>query len=56
MPAKAGIQARFHIQYNSLWIPACAGMTVNYLSDKASIPGNFLPSRNSSEAPPPVDI
>src|SRR5882724_7485759 len=27
-----------------------------YLLVKASTPGSFLPSRNSSEAPPPVEI
>ena len=27
-----------------------------YLSIKASIPGNFFPSKNSREAPPPVEI
>src|SRR5215469_4566394 len=27
-----------------------------YLSDSASTPGNFLPSRNSSDAPPPVEM
>src|SRR5215469_16835076 len=27
-----------------------------YLSDNASTPGNFLPSRNSSDAPPPVEM
>ena len=28
----------------------------NYLSFKAAIPGSSLPSRNSREAPPPVEI
>ena len=27
-----------------------------YLSCKHSTPGNFLPSKNSNEAPPPVEI
>ncbi len=32
------------------------GMHGRYLLLSASTPGNFLPSRNSSEAPPPVEI
>ena len=27
-----------------------------YLSNKHSIPGNFLPSKNSNDAPPPVEM
>ncbi len=27
MPAKAGIQTRYRINYEKAWIPACAGMT-----------------------------
>src|ERR1017187_2676621 len=33
-----------------------AGMHVGYLLLNASTPGNFLPSRNSSDAPPPVEM
>ena len=29
---------------------------LNYLSASAAIPGNTLPSKNSKEAPPPVEI
>src|SRR5204863_7379221 len=32
------------------------GYENDYLSVSASTPGNFLPSKNSSEAPPPVEI
>ena len=28
----------------------------HYLSNKHSIPGNFFPSKNSSDAPPPVEM
>ena len=28
MPAKAGIQTRYRINYEKAWIPACAGMTM----------------------------
>ena len=28
----------------------------NYLSCKTFMPGNSIPSKNSNEAPPPVDI
>ena len=31
-------------------------LAIYYLSNKHSIPGNFLPCKNSNEAPPPVDI
>ena len=29
---------------------------MSYLSSRHSIPGNFFPSKNSSDAPPPVDM
>ncbi|OUP48304.1 hypothetical protein B5F19_16450 [Pseudoflavonifractor sp. An184] len=44
--------------------PACAGLARgprscpdrNYLSSRQATPGSSLPSRNSREAPPPVEM
>ena len=31
-------------------------LNTSYLSSNATIPGNSFPSKNSSEAPPPVEM
>jgi len=45
---------------NIFQLPAMIGVRMlqppSYLSSNASTPGSFLPSMNSSDAPPPVEI
>ncbi len=56
IPAKAGIQGCTVL--SATWIPAFAGMTIQYQPRCCSIStaGSTLPSTNSRKAPPPVEI
>src|SRR5258706_2116863 len=53
-----GIQEFLGLGGGFVHLPICSDdfSTRHYLLVSASTPGNFLPSRNSSEAPPPVEM
>ena len=55
--AEALIRNQDYAQAQKFWAPQQGrSRRADYLSSRQATPGNSLPSRNSREAPPPVEI
>ena len=55
LPRPAFYSFRYHLQYVNFSLFYTINSYTIYLSSRAVTPGRFLPSRNSREAPPPVE-